>query len=384
MRATLKISAFATLTAFAVMTTACGGDTGGMVPPGQAGDPSGPSNPGTGPAPEGPSVNNPNPAPPPMPSYAGTYEVVSPVDFTQNGVLPGMIGPALGALSQLHDKPGQALIDIVQAAGIPYLSDILNKVPSFLEAALAALLDDLIKNNLYKGYPVVDQVASIIQGIFELTKKLEIHDEITVKAAAGAKGQVGVEHQLSGVGFTAFGQKTIVDFSQPARAKAKVTTTADLAPHANAPVADADLTLLGGGFTMPIGDLLLQAAGPLLFKNFGNAMTLKDALNNLVPCASVAKSISDGVNGFISVAEAQSLCTGAIGLVADQVEKKIRDITFDGVEVSEGTAKLYDVSIPRPQMDHQSDRMAEGVWTWTFTVGQSSAKVPSTFAGDRI
>ena len=377
MRPTLKMSVFATLTAFAIATAGCdGAATGGMKDPGPGPStaPSGPGQPDA-PNPDGPGTP---PAPLPTANYSGVYDITAPLDFTQNGVLPGAIGPALGGLAELHDHPGDAILKIVEGANIPYLSDILNKVPSFLTKALAGLLDDLIIQNLYKGYPVVDEVANIIQGIFELTQKIEIHDELTVHKPVN--GAVAIEQQISGVGFTLLGQKTVVAFTN---AK-KVPTTGALTPHANAPVADADLTVGAGSFMLPIGELLLQAAGPLLFGQFGGATDLKGALTNLVPCDSFGQTISDGVGGFISKNEAAMLCTGALGLLADQVTAKIKAITFDGVMVDGGKAKLYDVSMLKPSMDHQSDRVAEGTWTWTFTVAGGKAAVPSTFAGDRV
>jgi len=376
----IKMTVFATLTALAIGAAGCNGDVPGNMMPG-APDP-GPADPNN---PDFPPGTNPSPTPTPAPvaNYAGVYEVVAPLDFTQNGVLPGALGPALGGLSQLHDHPGNAIITIVEGASIPYLSSILMKVPSFLKSALAGLLDSLIIDNIYKGYPVVDQIASIIQGITELSKKIEVYDQITVHTPT-ANGAVALEQQLSGVGFTLLGKKAIVDFSAAAKAKAIAKMPGTLTPAANAPVADADLRLGSGTFSFPIGDLLLQAAGPLLFSQFGGAADLKGALLNLVPCMSFGKTISDGLNGFITEADAQSFCQGAIGLVADQVTNRIKAITFDGVEVVDGAGKLYDISMPKPTMDHQSDRMAEGTWGWKFTVGSGSVLVPSTFNGERI
>jgi hypothetical protein len=381
MRVTLKTSAFATLTLFAVLTAGCNSDTGHdgttMDPPTGSGPSTNPGGtPFNPPNPDGPGLP-PTPAPVKA-NYSGVYEVVAPIDFTKNGVLPNAVGGALGGLAELHDHPGDALLKIVTNAGIPYLSDILQQVPSFLMKALASLLDDLIIDNLYNGYPVVDEVANIIQGIFELTKKLEIHDTLTVHKMA-ADGSAAIDQQLSAVGFTLLGQKSVATF---AGAK-KVSMNGKITPHPNAPVADADLQLDLAMFQLPIGDLLLQAAGPLLFGQFGGATTLKGALTNLVPCSTVAQDISSGLGGIISANQAETLCVGALGLIADQVENAIKAITFDGVKVDAGLGKLYDVSQLKPSMDNQSDRVAEGKWNWTFDVSGSKATVPSTFSGER-
>ena len=154
--------------------------------------------------------------------------------------------------------------------------------------------------------------------------------------------------------------------------------------HNNAPVADADLAVGAATFELPIGELLLQAAGPLLFSQFGGAKDLNGALQNLVDCASFGQTISDGLGGYVAPAEGEKLCTAGIGLVAAAVTLKIKAITFDGIEVKSANAKLYDVTLQKPTEDYQSDRIAEGQWTWTFTVGGKSASVPATFSGDRV
>ena len=71
--------------------------------------------------------------PPPTAKYAGVYAAVAPIDLTQNGVLPGVLGPALGALIELHDHPGQAILDIVAIANIPTVSDAVKNMPRLLE-----------------------------------------------------------------------------------------------------------------------------------------------------------------------------------------------------------------------------------------------------------
>jgi|GEM_PF-2894014 len=382
MRTTFKMSAFATLTAFAVLTGCNSAPT--TTGPGGDNNPTNPGShdPGTPPTID-PGTPDPNMPAAPVAKYDGVYDVKSLLDFTQGGVLPGITGPALGGLSELHDHPGDAIYTILAGASIPYLSDILNKVPSFLKKALTGALDDLIIKNLYQGYPVADQVATIIQGIAELSKQVNIHDYLTVGVPNHDNVSV-MEHQLTSVDFTYLGAKTTVLFSAAAKANAYAKVNGTILPHTNAPVADADISIPGGTFKLPIGEMMLSAAGPLLFVQFGGATDLTSALVNLVPCATFAQDISDGVNNVINAADVQTLCEGALGLVAQQVENQIKAITLDNVVLSTVNGKLYDTSMKRPAVDYQSDRIAEGKGSWSFTINGGSATVPSAYAGDRI
>jgi len=369
----LKLSAIASLTVLSLVAGGCGAEPAArMQPPGS------PDQPGT---PQGPGepINN---TPPPTAKYAGVYTVVAPIDLTQNGVLPGVIGPALSALIELHDHPGKAILDIVAVANIPTVSDAVKNMPSFLRDILSNLLDKLIIDEVYANVPVVDQITSIISGITELAKTIDIHNTLTVHTPK-ADGTATVDQQVTDVGFTMLNKQTVVAFDAKEKMAAFSAMPGAVKAHANAPVADADLTLAGGKMTLPFGQLLLQAAGPLLFGQFGGATDLKGALNNLVDCAGHAQSISDDLGGYLSPALVQSLCTAALGALADTVTSKIDAIVFNDVQVSGGSAYLLDVSTAKPKEDYQSDRLTQGKWDWSFTVAGSTAKVPSTFAGDR-
>ncbi|MGZ5133326.1 MAG: hypothetical protein ACXWCJ_18995 [Caldimonas sp.] len=373
----LKLTAIASLTVLSLVAGGCGSGPDGRMPtPG----PTSPDQPGT---PQGPGEPIDNTPPPPTAKYAGVYSAVAPLDLTQNGVLPGVLGPALGALIELHDHPGKAILDIVAISNIPTVSDAVKNMPSFLKDILSTLLDKLIIDEVYANVPVVDQITNIISGVTEMAKTIELHNTLTVHMPA-KDGTATIDQQVTDIGFKLLNNSTVVAFDANEKAMAKTAMPGSVKAHANAPVADADLALGGGKMTLPFGELLLQAAGPLLFGQFGGATDLKGALHNLVDCQSAAQSISDALGGYLSPALVNTLCTTALDVLADQVTSRIDAITFKDVQVSSGTAYLLDVSQSKPKEDYQSDRVAQGKWDWTFTVAGSSVKVPSTFSGDRI
>lgn len=339
---------------------------------------SGPPLPDGGP-PDGGGVAVPPPA---QADYAGVYATVTPIDLTQNGVLPGAIGPALAALTELHDHPGQAIVDLVGAAGIPTLSDAINGLPGFCKTLLAALLDSVITDELYDNVPVAEHLASIISGIGQLADTLAIHQTLTVHTP-GANGQVAIDQQISSIGFTLLNQQSAVVLDLAAQSQAHATLAGTITAHADAPVADADLTLAGGGMTLPLGQLMLEAAGPLLFAQLG-AQDLNGALDALVPCHAAAQSIADGIDDLLPPAVIEEVCKAALALVAAAVTTEVDKLVLTNVRVDGGTAALLDVSASRPQIDHQSDSIANGKWTWSFSVAGQTISVPSTLTADRV
>ncbi len=76
----------------------------------------------------------------------------------------------------------------------------------------------------------------------------------------------------------------------------------------------------------------------------------------------------------------KAICTAAVGFAADKAISEIQQLKLSGVTIMNGRAVLYDTSQLKPTMDHQSDRVADGTWTWSF----GSIDVPSTLVGDRV
>src|SRR6185312_898622 len=262
----LKLTAIASLTALSIVAGGCSAEPEARMQP--------PSAPGTPPGtPLGPGEPIGEPTPPTA-KYAGVYSAVAPIDLTQNGVLPGVLGPALNALIELHDHPGQAILDIIAIANIPTVSDLVKNMPQLLKDILSGALDKLITDEVYANVPVVDQITNIISGITELAKTMELHNSLTVHTPK-ADGTATIDQQVTDIGFKLLNNSTVVAFDAKEQMMAHTAMPGSVKAHANAPVADADLTLGGGTMTLPFGELLLQAAGPLVFGQFGGATDLK-------------------------------------------------------------------------------------------------------------
>lgn len=374
MRPNLKLTAFATLTAFAFVA-GCSAEPEARMP----GTPNGPSDPGM---PQGPGEPIPA-APAPTAKYSGVYSAVAPLDLTQQGVLPGVLGPTLDALGNIKTHPGKAVIELIIAANISPVSGFVNGLPGIVKDGLELALDYIIKEQLYKNVKIADQIANIIEGVAQLGKSIEIHNSLTIHTPA-ADGTVNIEQQVTDVGFTLLSKSTIVAFNANEKKMAFTGMPGSVKAHANAPVADADLTLGGGKMTLPFGELLLQAAGPLLFSQFGGAMDLAGALKNVLPIHDLAVKIAGVLPSSVTVAQVEGVLNAGVDILAGAVTSKINEIVLKDVQVSAGSAVMLDVSQALPKEDYQADRVAQGKWDWSFTVNGTTVKVPSVFEGDRI
>jgi hypothetical protein len=327
--------------------------------------------------------NNPNnPTQPGVAKYSGVYQANAPIDFTQNGVLPGIASPALNALTMVGSNPGRALVEMAQTSGAINLSSSLRNI-----------LGDIITGQLDNIFPIdVQNDLNILAGIAKITQSTVIKNSLTIHTPR-ADNTMQVDIQITGASFDFVdinGYAQHIDVTTPAvnAATSKSSMTmATLVPRPDAPVADADITLTGGTLSVPLGGFLAQAIGPLVLQPTFGVSDLAGALNKIMqgPCQTFGNYIYQACQGTSILEDIQpsvytGICTAAVSLAAIEMVNEINKLTVDGVRITNGRAVLYDVSQSKPSMDHQSDRIADGMWQWNF----GSIVVPSTLSGERI
>ena len=276
-------------------------------------------------APPGPGEPIDTPTPPPTANYSGVYAVVAPLDLTQNGVLPGVLGPALGALIELHDHPGKALLDIVAVANIPTVSDAVKNLPSFLRDLLSNLLDKLIIDQLYANVPVVDadhrhhlghhrarQDDRAAQHLDRAHASRGRHDD---HRAAGHRRRLRRCSQQSTVVALDAKEKAAGAYPDDRHDQgARQRAGGRCRPHARRRQADAARS----------ASCCCEAAGPLLFGQFGGATRSRRArCTNLVDCHGVRPSRSPTRSAATCRPRwSQTLCSTALDMLADQVTSR--------------------------------------------------------------
>jgi hypothetical protein len=342
----------------------------------------------------GPQVNG-DPTPPeptpPQPrvlTYSGVYQANAAIDFTQNGVLPGLDSPILGVLANLHTNPGTAIVNLGYAAGI----DVLNTIGSTGRAILGGLLDAQL-TSLYADDPSLDQAVTAIQNIAQiakttvLTNTITVHTPKTDHTAAIDLATTGATFHFVNAQLMDTTCTTTVPAAKAAAAKATFTMGL-VSPRSNPNVADADITFSGASVTLPMGDFLMQAIGQLVFQPLYGTSDFKTGFVDAIPCTTistegamaVANSGNPLLQGLITQPVLMAICTTAASSLADQLIAQISSLSADGVNVGNARGVLYDVSTSKPTADGISDRVGDGTWTWTI----GGADVPSTFAGDKI
>ena len=318
--------------------------------------------------------------------YAGIYDSSNPINFTQDGVLPGQFSTILAGLADLGDHPGTSLLDFAQAAGLNL---------GALGQIVSALADDAIKTYVYKNNPTVQNIATAVAGIGQLAQNLDLHNTITVHTPK-PDGEVVIEQQVARIGFSAFGVTQVVDVPSDKLLAAHSTMIGTLTPHADAPtVADADLNFTDGTFAIPIGAMLLDAAGPLIFQHiYPNAnpapQTLKDVVLLSIDCNAIGQALANagnslaGNNTVFTASQFAPLCVTAVSDAADYATNQIRNVALTGSKLERASVTLLDAPVGSTTTDHRSDQMVSGSANWQFTLTGAPVTVPTTFSGSRI
>src|SRR5688572_16948008 len=113
----------------AASIVACGGDDGASDPaalPNGSG-PNGGQNGGITIGPDGVPVG---PDGQPIdPKLDGKYELANTFDLTSAGILPDVANDTLKALSNFKEHPSQTIVDLLDAANVPVVPDVINAIP---------------------------------------------------------------------------------------------------------------------------------------------------------------------------------------------------------------------------------------------------------------
>src|SRR5689334_2747662 len=115
----------------------------------------------------GEDAPDPGPAPADL-EVAGTYEVVSTYDFTVGAVLPEPVAKYAQAITGLGTDPAGTLFLLLDEAGVPLASDLLDALPDAVANQIKGWINEFVLNRVYGDSNVkaeLDALAAAIQTV---------------------------------------------------------------------------------------------------------------------------------------------------------------------------------------------------------------------------
>jgi hypothetical protein len=337
----------------------------------------------------------PIPAAPVEYSFDGAYNLNSHLDIAGSGILGDRLSDALIHLSEFHDNPAGAILEILSFFDIPIYSEIWPLIPDFLKDYIEGWINDILFDPLYDAFPGVEDAFQVVQDIFYLSRDLQLRTTLTLKPPNSEGGMRG-EHVITGLGFVLWDMEAILPIPDElgAMTLAEPHAILEIVDSPNPAMPDALLTVDRHTFSIPYGAMLLEAAGVLIFEPAG-ADDLGSYMVTLVDCNSVAENLIDDcatdwlgewtcLRDYITHDQVEEFCSSGLTSVGDFVAGLITDLSFDLFALDEGRVKMYDRGAADPMGDGICSELRDGVWKAQITMGLDTRIIPAKFEGVRV
>ena len=298
----------------------------------------------------GPVETPPDSDPVPTANVAGIFHKVTTVDLSGKGVLPGVAGDVISALSLIDTAPGTAIYELVANAGIPDVSDALKNLDPTLQIGIKVLLDNLLVKLVYDKVPEVKQVVDVLAGISEVFQKIEFHSQVALRNYDPATGSAEAQEQFYGVAFDYKGNKQLFKFPVSVLPDAKISggkKLTNIVP-VNAPEANYKDALLDGGNlkTFPIGDIFVEAIEKMVVLPLSGQPSFAALLNSVIPCGDISTDPT-----------LQTICSSVISALTETALSPIKNFKFENVTIDRAKVLGFEVSTAQPTVDNLTSRM---------------------------
>ncbi|MEO8698430.1 MAG: hypothetical protein ABI867_00265 [Kofleriaceae bacterium] len=282
-------------------------------------------------------------------SVDGTYRVYSQYDLTVEAVLPEPAYETVVALRDFSTDPGETLLDLAEAAGVPGVATLRDALPSVLESKLEGFIDDQIPGE-------VTQLAADLAALGEIAlTEFAIDSELVIDGDRAT-------HRLTAIELSALDQTLALD-----ALPASVTTQT-----ATAELAGTRLTVGDHAYGLPFGEYAWRALETACEAQFGAKP--RALLGARVNCPAVAAAVATKCVLGQCIGhrtELTAICERGLDEVVGIVQRKIEAIRFDAIHLGRGTATAT------------GTRLDDGVWTAEINAGQGLRHVPATFTAAR-
>jgi hypothetical protein len=320
---------------------------------------------------------------------SGKYELSTRYDLTTAGVLPDIASQTLKALSDLESNPSKTILDLLEAAKVPIVANLLDAIPDEVKAPFEGWFNDHVFKALFQDVPVTEQIAQLISDIAAIATKFEVVSALDL-APTSDVGATTASHTLTGIGFTILSQRTVIDLPQNlgtlTRADGVPSTAVHIVERSPA-VENGRLAVGDHGFGFPLGDFVLLGVDKLAQAKLG-ASNLRDALGKVIDCAGIANDVAGECIGPVCVgheSDIEATCNAGLDLVAAQVQDGLKALNFDVLHLAEGDADMFDAPAPGGATDGKIDRIDNGIWKAAFRVtAKGEQPITALFSGKRV
>lgn len=302
----------------------------------------------------------------PTPALAGAYLLTTRLDPITAGLLGKKAAAGLALVADLEQHPGRTLLAAAELSGAGVVTDLRKVLPDSLESKLTDWLDEAIRSQTGGGFA---GLSAQVEALRSMAEVLDLHSELTPQHPGAA------HHRPVALGFTAAGQALQIALPAPLVGSVPVATLSLTLHQADAATTSPPRLALGPHrFAVPLGALLLQAAGPLVFRPLGGE-TLADLLLSRAQCPTVAQKLGEKCLAGLCLGRLagperlEKLCDHGVRALAAQVTQRIAGQEAEVLDFAGGTATLA------------PHGLGDGRWQLRVQAGEAQVESKAVFSG---
>ncbi|HKE20136.1 MAG TPA: hypothetical protein VKB80_34920 [Kofleriaceae bacterium] len=315
---------------------------------------------------------------------AGQYQLSSMMDLTSTSVADNLVPSAVSVLNQLAANPADTLINLLEAANIPIVDDLLGLLPLDLLDPFQNFVDEFILNRVVGGLALTQQLLGLVDEVTNVLTQFQLLTVLDLAHLDPGGGATSASHRLAGLSLPFRGQNIVVD-------------TPDIVDQITAATGVGCSIALSGdeghievgdhAFGLPLGDLVLDGLDQVLASG-GSLSGLRDTLGALVGCSEMADEVSQKCLAAPLLCighrdEIEQFCEAGLDQVVAQLEDRVAAINFAEIRFQSGDADMLDSETASAD-DGIMDLLEQGSWQTVVFVDGVEVPFTAAFTGLRV
>jgi len=329
-----------------------------------------------------------DPGPPPADLRVdGDYQIVSTYDLTVGTVLPESVATYAQDIVGLRSDPAGTMFKLLDDAGVPLASDLLDALPDALADELKKAINEFFAADVYGDARVASELDLLTTAIQTVLARPDVVSQLSL-SAPDATGAITVTHRLQELRYRPYDGAAeivipIVAPPPPVSSIVTLETTATGRVTRGLAGEDAHLQVGDHAFGLPYGSYVLAALDQAAGRRYGT--NLRGALRLLMDCDGMAASVAGKCVLGACIGHQSTLvaiCDSGVDLAYEKLTERIRELNFDALRQN-GQAQMWDAAAAGDTGDLSIDRVTTGSWAASVDFGMGARNVAATFAGAR-
>lgn len=325
------------------------------------------------------------------PQLHGKYELSNKFDLSSAGVFPEVVSDTLRALSDFREKPSSTLVQLIDAANLPVVDNVLSVIPGAIKNLFFGFIDEHVFKALYAKVPVTKQITGLLDDIASIVTKFEVLTTLDLPEG-DAIGDARASHAIAGMAYNWSEKRHEIRAPELLSnlTVQPVDTNAVALEKLSSELETARLSFEDHTFSVPIGTFAVYAAEKLAKDKFGKE-SVRAVIGDVVNCKALAENVAarcigtGGTKVCVGHApEIEGFCSTGLDILVGVLLGQLKNLDLPFLYLEQGTAQMWDAPAEGQPLDAIVSRLDRGYWTALVNIGGTKEPILATFTGRRL